>query len=70
MPYSEKHNLQLRWEVFNLFNYQAMGAFDTGRSGLGIPLDPGNKQPPINWTRYTGIQGSPRFMQLFLRYSF
>jgi hypothetical protein len=70
MPYSEKHNLQLRWEVFNLFNYQAMGSFDTSRSGLGIPLDPGNKQPPINWTRYTGIQGSPRFMQIFLRYSF
>ena len=70
MPYSEKHSLQLRWEVFNLFNYQAMGAFDTGRSGFGIPLDPQTKTPPVNWSRYTAIQGSPRFMQLFLRYSF
>ena len=70
MPYSEKHSLQLRWEVFNLFNYQAMGAFDTGRSGFGIPLDPQTKTPPVNWSRYTAIQGSPRFMQIFLRYSF
>lgn len=70
MPYSEKHNLQLRWEVFNVFNYQAMGNFDTSRSGYGIPLDPATKQPPVNFARYTGIQGSPRFMQLFLRYSF
>ncbi|HEX4945927.1 MAG TPA: TonB-dependent receptor [Blastocatellia bacterium] len=70
MPYSEGHALQIRWEVFNLFNYQAMGAFDTSRSGFGIPLDPGNKPPPVNWSRYTAIQGSPRFMQFFLRYNF
>ncbi len=70
MPWSEGHKLQLRWETFNLFNYQAMGAFDTSRSGYGIPLDPGNKQPPVNFGRYTAIQGSPRFMQVFLRYSF
>lgn len=70
MPYSEGHALQFRWEVFNLFNYQAMGAFDTGRSGYGIPLDPATKNPPVNFSRYTAIQGSPRFMQLFLRYSF
>ncbi|MDQ3011822.1 MAG: hypothetical protein M3X11_14075, partial [Acidobacteriota bacterium] len=70
MPWSEKHGLQIRFEAFNLFNYQAMGAFDTGRSGYGIPLDPGNKPPPVNFSRYTAIQGSPRFMQYFLRYSF
>ncbi|MFN6201242.1 MAG: TonB-dependent receptor [Acidobacteriota bacterium] len=70
MPYNERHNLQFRWEVFNLFNYQAMGAFDTGRSGFGIPLDPQTKTPPVNWSRYTAIQGTPRFMQIFLRYSF
>lgn len=70
MPWSESHSLQIRWEVFNLFNYQAMGAFDTSRSGFGIPLDPGAKTPPVNWSRYTAIQGTPRFMQFFLRYSF
>jgi hypothetical protein len=70
MPWSEGHGLQIRWEVFNLFNYQAMGAFDTSRSGYGIPLDPGTKTPPVNWSRYTAIQGSPRFMQFFVRYNF
>jgi hypothetical protein len=70
MPWSEGHGLQLRWEIFNIFNYQAMGAFDTSRSGFGIPVDPGNKVPPVNWSRYTAIQGDPRFMQIFLRYSF
>ncbi len=69
MPW-EGHGLQLRWEVFNLANYQPMGAFDTGRSGYGIPLDPGTKQPPVNFGRYTAIQGDPRYMQFFLRYSF
>ncbi len=70
MPWSEGHGLQIRWEVFNLFNYQAMGAFDTSRSGFGIPLDPGTKTPPVNWSRYTAIQGSPRFMQFLVRYNF
>lgn len=70
MPWSEGHGLQLRWEIFNLFNHQAMGAFDTSRSGYGIPLDPQTKTPPVNWSRYTAIQGEPRFMQIFLRYSF
>ncbi|MEP7270230.1 MAG: TonB-dependent receptor [Acidobacteriota bacterium] len=70
MPWSEGHAIQIRWEVFNLFNYQAMGAFDASRSGFGIPLDPATKLPPVNFSRYTAIQGSPRFMQFFLRYSF
>ena len=70
MPWSEGHGLQIRFEVFNLFNYQAMGAFDGSRSGYGLPLDPATKTPPVNWSRYTAIQGSPRFMQFFLRYSF
>lgn len=70
IPKLEGHALQFRWEIFNLFNYQAMGAFDTSRSGYGIPLDPATKTPPVNFSRYTAIQGSPRFMQLFLRYSF
>jgi hypothetical protein len=70
MPWSESHAVQFRMEAFNLFNYQAMGAFDTSRSGYGIPLNPAGTQPPVNFSRYTGIQGSPRFFQYFLRYSF
>jgi len=74
MPWSERHGLQIRWEVFNLFNYQAMGTFDTSRSGYGIPLNAFPNQPPndppVNFSRYTAIQGGPRIMQYFLRYSF
>ena len=70
MPYREGHGLTIRMDVFNVFNDQAMGAFDTSRSGYGIPLDPANKQPPVNFSRYTAIQGTPRFMQFFVRYSF
>jgi carboxypeptidase family protein len=70
MPWSEGHALQIRMEGFNLFNYQAMGDFDTSRSGYGIPLNPAGAQPTVNFSRYTAIQGTPRFMQFFLRYSF
>jgi hypothetical protein len=70
LPWGEKHSLQIRWETFNVLNYQPMGGFDTSRSGLGITLDPGNKTPPSNWTRYLSIQGEPRFMQFLIRYSF
>src|SRR5262245_29657127 len=74
MPWSEGHALQFRMEAFNLLNYQAMGAFDTSRSGYGIPINPFPTQaplnPPVNFSRYTAIQGDARFMQFFLRYSF
>jgi hypothetical protein len=74
MPWSEGHALQIRMEAFNLFNYQAMGAFDTSRSGYGIPLNPFPNQspinPPVNFSRYTAIQGEERFLQYYLRYSF
>jgi hypothetical protein len=70
MPWREGHGLTFRLDVFNAFNYQAMGAIDGSRSGYGIPLDPRNKQPTVNFSRYTAIQGTPRFMQYFIRYSF
>ncbi|MCI0660248.1 MAG: TonB-dependent receptor [Acidobacteria bacterium] len=74
MPWSEGHAVQFRMEAFNLLNYQAMGAFDTSRSGYGIPINPFPTQaaltPPVNFSRYTAIQGDARFWQFFLRYSF
>src|SRR5262249_36661032 len=33
LPWNEKQKLQLRWEVFNVANYQPFGAIDTSRSG-------------------------------------
>jgi hypothetical protein len=70
MPWSEGHAVQIRMEAFNLLNYQAMGAFDVSRSGYGIPLNPAGGQPPVNFSRYTAIQGTERVLQYFLRYSF
>ena len=66
----ESHELQFRWEVFNVTNTQKVGAFDASRSGFGIPLDPNSNQPPINFSNFTAIQGNPRVMQVTARYAF
>ncbi|HWZ99996.1 MAG TPA: carboxypeptidase-like regulatory domain-containing protein [Candidatus Dormibacteraeota bacterium] len=72
MPWSEKQELQLRWEVFNVANYQPMGAIDTSRTGFGVARDPALRglNPPSNWSNFTGIQGDRRVMQVGLRFSF
>lgn len=72
MPWSEKHRLQLRWDVFNVANYQPFGAIDTSRTGIGVARDPArrNLNPPKNWSNFTQIQGQPRVMQVGARYSF
>jgi hypothetical protein len=72
MPWNEQQKLQLRWDVFNVANYQPFGAIDTSRSGFGVARDPlrRNLTPPSNWANFTAIQGSPRQMQVALRYSF
>ena len=68
----EGQKLQLRWDVFNVANYQPFGAIDTSRQGFGVSLDPNlrNLTPPKNWSNFTAIQGRPREMQIALRYSF
>ena len=92
MPWSERHKLQIRWEVFNVTNTQRLGAIDASRTGYGITADPGGRPfgctpgstcvaqggtgngnpatPPTNWSNFTGIQGTPRVMQVGVRYSF
>ena len=76
MPWSEKQNLQLRWEVFNVTNTQHFGPMDLSRSGYGLRLDPAvrNLAPPANWSNFTDIQGGAaegrRVMQVGLRFSF
>ena len=76
MPWSEKQNLQLRWEVFNVTNTQHFGPMDLTRSGYGLRLDPAvrNLKPPTNWSNFTDIQGGAaegrRVMQVGLRFSF
>jgi hypothetical protein len=69
---NEMRRLELRWEVFNVTNTQSFGSRDTSRSGYGIALDPAvrNLAPPSNWSNFTGIQGTPRIMQIGLRLAF
>lgn len=75
VPWSENHKLQLRIEAFNVTNTQRMNSPDTGsRTGYGLGLDPQTftslDDIPVNWARFTGIQGAPRVMQFGIRYSF
>jgi hypothetical protein len=72
MPWSEKHQLQLRWDVFNVANLQRFGLIDTTRTGIGVGRDPGLRalNPPANWSNFTQIQGQPRVFQVGARYSF
>jgi hypothetical protein len=72
MPWSEKHQLQIRWDVFNVANKQSFGLIDITRTGIGVDADPGLRglTPPSNWSNFTQIQGSPRVMQVGARYSF
>jgi hypothetical protein len=74
MPWSENHELQIRFEAFNVTNTQRMGDIDTGRTGFGLQLDPDQitnlNQIPSNWSNFISIQGQPRVMQLGVRYSF
>ncbi len=72
MPWSEKHKLQLRWDVFNVANHQSFGLIDLSRSGIGVQRDPALRRlnPPRNWSNFTHIQGQFRVMQVGARYSF
>jgi hypothetical protein len=72
MPWSEKHQLQLRWDVFNVANHQSFGLIDLSRTGIGVARDPALRglNPPANWSNFTQTQGHPRVMQIGARYSF
>jgi len=72
MPWREGHQLQLRWDVFNVTNTQRFGRLDTSRTGFGVVRDPllRGKLPPDNWSNFTQIQGQQRIMQVGARYSF
>lgn len=72
MPWSEKHQLQLRWDVFNVANLQRFGLVDNSRTGIGVARDPALRglNPPDNWGNFVQIQGQPRVMQVGARYSF
>jgi hypothetical protein len=60
MPWSEKHSVALRWEVFNVTN---TARFDTRSLSL-------TDQAPATFGRYRATLTSPRVMQFMLRYQF
>jgi hypothetical protein len=72
MPWSEKQQLALRWEVFNVTNTQHLTGADATLSNLAVDPDAAlnNLQPPPDWSNFTKIQGTPRVMQIGLRFSF
>ncbi len=70
MPWSEKHQVQFRWDSFNITNTQRLGDLLVTRDGLGLDIDPQFSTPPSVFGNFTGIQGTPRVMQFALRYSF
>jgi hypothetical protein len=66
MPWSERHSLQIRWEVFNVTNTQHLTSVD----GFTQGLDPQNSPPNPSFGNFTAIQGTPRVMQVGFRFSF
>ncbi|HZQ18201.1 MAG TPA: TonB-dependent receptor [Terriglobales bacterium] len=68
MPYNERHELQIRWDVFNVTNTQKL----TGIADFSVAQDPALNQlsAPPDWGNFTTVQGAPRVMQLGARYSF
>ncbi len=64
MPWSEKHSLQFRWEVFNVTNsvrFDVQSGLISGALGKGSGGSFGN---------YAGLLTNPRIMQFALRYEF
>lgn len=68
MPYNEGHQLQLRWDVFNVTNTQHL----TGIQNNGVAEDPGlhGDSAPGDFSNFAVTQGQPRIMQVGVRYSF
>jgi hypothetical protein len=66
MPWSERHQLQIRWEVFNVTNTQHLTSVD----GFVEGLDPQKSPAPPSFGNFLSIQGSPRVMQVGFRYTF
>jgi hypothetical protein len=67
MPWSEKHSLALRWEVFNVTNSTR---FDFNDANAGSPSESNNSIAVPNFGKYTHLMTNPRVMQFALRYEF
>lgn len=71
MPWSENHKLALRWEVFNVMNYQYLDADNFTRGTWGLQQDSHIGDASSDFGNvFTSILGTPRRMQFGIRYSF
>jgi hypothetical protein len=68
----EGHQLQFRWEVFNVTNTQRLTLVNITRSNFGLNQDSQllTSTPGPAFGKLDAIQGSPRVMQFGLRYTF
>jgi hypothetical protein len=67
---NETHRLQFRWEIFNATNTQRLGAVNADHAGMGLNIDPQISSPSASFGTISQIQGTPRIMQMGLRYDF
>ncbi len=67
MPYNEKHDVALRWEVFNVTNSTR---FDFNDQNGNSPSESNNSINVPNFGNYTHLMTNPRVMQFGLRYEF
>jgi hypothetical protein len=67
MPWSDKHSLALRWEVFNVTNSTR---FDFNDLSAGSASESNNSIAVPNFGNYTHLMTNPRVMQFALRYEF
>ncbi|HEX9959909.1 MAG TPA: TonB-dependent receptor, partial [Pyrinomonadaceae bacterium] len=75
MPWNEKHKLQLRYEVFNVFNYHYLSGIKPTGISPAKPPTPANSNGSeasifAGAGEFTSIRGNARRMQFGLRYSF
>lgn len=70
MPYGEDHNLELRFEVFNVANTQRFTINNVTRETFGLDIDPGLGTATPVFGNFDSIQGQPRRVQFGIRYSF
>ena len=67
MPWNDKHNLALRWEVFNVTNSTR---FDFNDQNSSSASESNNSIAVPNFGNYTHLMTNPRVMQFALRYEF
>lgn len=70
MPWNENHQLQFRWDVFNVTNTQSLDIENVTRQSFGLSQDPDLNSPAETFGNFDIIQGSPRVMQFALRFTF